>query len=115
MELTKEYVEKTKKNGENAILSLISKMDRDSSKITFILDSLGSFPKDFKGDWLFNYTKSTNHKLRMSAIRNIGKLKLNGEFPLLYELFETEPKTEIKREIISSIGRQRNLQSKFYN
>ena len=73
---------------------------------------LTDLPKDFKGDWLFEYTKNDNHKLRMSAIRNIGKLKLNGGLPMLYELFEAELKTDIKREIISSIGRQRNVESK---
>ena len=112
MELTKEHVEKTKANGKNAILTLISKFDKDNTKINFILDSLGYLPKNFKGDWLFKYVQDDNHKIRMSAIRNIGKLKLNGELPMLYALFETESKTEIKREIISSIGRQRNIETK---
>lgn len=112
MELTKEYIEKIKENGENAILSLVSQFEQDSSKVNFILESLGYLPKNYKGDWLFKFTKNDNHKVRMSAIKNIGKLKLNGELNKLYKLFETEPRTEIKREIISSIGRQRNIESK---
>jgi len=112
MELTKKFVEKTKKDGENALISLISQFERDNSKVNFILENLGYIPKEFKCDWLFKYTKNTNHKLRMSAIKNIGKLNLNGELSQLYELYKTESKTEIKREIISSIGRQRNIETK---
>ncbi|MDE0472124.1 MAG: hypothetical protein OXH57_09310 [Ekhidna sp.] len=107
MELTKQFVEQTKKSGEAALISLISQIGGDKSKLNFILENLGYIPKDFKGEWLFKYMEDNNHKLRMSAIRNIGKLKLNGELNQLYEFFNTEPKTEIKREIISSIGRQR--------
>lgn len=112
MNLTKEFVEKTKELGETALVSLISKYKKDATKTNFILESLGYLPKDFKGDWLFQYTKHKNHKLRMSAIKNIGKLKLNGELEQLYKIFETETRTEIRREIISSIGRQRNIKSK---
>lgn len=108
MKLTKEHIQKTKNEGEKAVVSLISMYDNDNSKINFILENLGSLPKEFKGDWLFKYSLDNNYKLRMSAIRNIGKLKLNDKLPKLYELFENEPKTEIKREIVSSVGRQRN-------
>lgn len=114
MELTKEYIEKTKNDGEEAIISLISNFEQDSTKINFILESLGYLPKEFKGKWLFDYTNHSNHKLRMSAIKNIGKLKLNGELKELYKLFQTENKTEIRREIISSIGRQRNKEAKTF-
>lgn len=112
MILTKEIVEKTKKEGEEAIRSLIANFETDATKINFILESLGSLPKDFKGDWLFNYTNHSNHKLRMSAVKNIGKLKLNDNIDELYKLFNTETKTEIRREIISSVGRQRNKDAK---
>ncbi len=114
MELTKQFVEKTKKSGETALVSLISQVERDSSKLNFVLENLGYIPKGFKGEWLFKYAGDTNHKLRMSAIKNIGKLNLSGELEQLYELFKTEPKTEIKREIISSIGRQRNIETKSF-
>lgn len=114
MELTKDFIEKTKNNGEEAIISLISNYQQDSSKINFILESLGYLPKEFKGKWLFDYTNHSNHKLRMSAIKNIGKLKLNSELKELYKLFQAENKTDIRREIISSIGRQRNKDAKTF-
>ena len=52
-----------------------------------------------------------DQKVRLAAIKNIGKLNLNGEINRLYQLFKTESKTEIRREIISSIGRQRDKSS----
>ncbi|MEZ4908854.1 MAG: DNA methyltransferase [Saprospiraceae bacterium] len=91
---------------------MVTKFDKDNSKVNFILESLGYLPKNYKGDWLFKFTQHENYKVRMSAIKNIGKLKLNGEIEILYKLFTTETRTEIKREIISSIGRQRNIESK---
>lgn len=107
MELTKDYI-KTVKKDENAIINMVEKLQDDSSKINFILDNLGYLPKDYDGIWLFELASHKNHKIRLSAIKNIGKLKLNGELNKLYNLFENEEKTEIRREIISSIGRQRN-------
>lgn len=112
MKLTKEYVENIKEQSEDELLELLKEFEQDNSKIYFILDSIGYLPKSYKGKWLFNYTKSTNAKIRMSAIKNIGKLKLNGEVKKLYNLFEKEPVTEIRREIVSSIGRQRNIKNK---
>ncbi len=107
MELTKEYI-KTVKKDENAIIDMVDKLHNDSSKVNYILENLGYLPKDYDGVWLFDLAKHKNHKIRMSAIKNIGKLKLNGELNELYKLFEEEERTEIRREIISSIGRQRN-------
>ena len=114
MELTKKFIEKTKNNGEAAIVSLISSFEQDNSKINFILESLGYLPEGFKGKWLFDYAYHSNHKLRMSAIKNIGKLKLNVELKELYALFQIETKTEIRREIVSAIGRQRNKDAKTF-
>lgn len=111
MELTKEYI-KTVKKDENAIINMVDKLHNDSSKVNYILDNLGYLPKDYDGIWLFDLAKHKNHKIRMSAIKNIGKLKLNGKLNELYKLFEEEERTEIRREIISSIGRQRNEKTK---
>ena len=111
MNLTKEYIENLKKESEQAIISLVSKYSNDNSKITFILNNLGYLPKNFEGNWLFNYSNHDNHKVRLAAIKNIGKLKLNGELGQLYKLLATENITEIRREIVSSIGRQKDKSS----
>lgn len=112
MEITKNLIELTKKQGENAIVSLISNYKLDDSKVNFILENLGYLPNNFKGDWLFEYTQHSNTKMKLYAIKNIGKLKLNGKIQELMNLYEKEDKTEVRREIISSIGRQREKKTK---
>ena len=112
MELTKQYVENTKHKGEKTVMDLVAQCHDESSKVNFILENLGHIPRDFKGQWLFKYMHSDNHKVRMAAIKNIGKLKLNSELTRLYDLFDNEPKSDIKKEIVSSIGRQRNIETK---
>ena len=72
MNLTKEHIENLKKESEQAIISLVSKYSNDNSKITFILNNLGYLPKNFRGNWLFNYSNHNNHKVRLAAIKNIG-------------------------------------------
>lgn len=111
MKITKEYIKTIKKEGEQAIISLVSQHQNDSSKVSFILNNLGFIPKNYRGDWLFNYIDDNDQKVRLAAIKNIGKLNLNGETKKLYQFFKTESKTEIRREIISSIGRQRDKSS----
>ncbi len=108
MKLTKEVVQQVKKSGEDALLEFVSHFKYDNSKVFFILNSLGYLPRSFKGYWLFDYSTHENPKIRLAAIKNIGKLKLNGEINQLKDLLYAETKTEIRREIISSIGRQKN-------
>ncbi len=109
MELTKSGIKSSLLNGEHSIQELISLYKNDYSKIYFILENLGKLPKDFQGKWLFNFINHENHKIRLSAIKNIGKLNLNSDLKKLCSQFYKEEKTEIRREIISSIGRQRNV------
>lgn len=108
MKLTKEVVQQVKKSGEDALLEFVSHFKYDNAKMFFILNNLGYLPRSFKGYWLFDYSTHENPKIRLAAIKNIGKLKLNGEINQLKDLLHTETKTEIRREIISSIGRQKN-------
>ena len=108
MKLTKEYIKTVKNRGENSIKELIFQFKNDNPKINFILDNLGTLPNNYDSKWLFDLTKNNNPKIRMSAVKNIGKLKLNGKLKDLFLLLETEERTEIRREIVSSIGRQRD-------
>lgn len=109
---TKELIQKTKRQGESAVVKLLTEYDSDNSALNFILENLGILPRNFKGVFLFRYAQNQNPKLRLAAVKNIAKLNLNGTLNPLYEIFKTESKTEIRREIISAIGRQRNPQSK---
>lgn len=111
MELTKKNIYAVKSD-ENKIKELLSKIEKDNSKISYFLDNLGRIPSNFDGGWLFKLARNENHKIRLSAIKNIGKITLNGKIEKLYKLFEKEENSENRREIISSIGRQRNKEAK---
>lgn len=108
MELTKEDIVLAKRRGESFVKELVLLHKNDSKRVTFIFDNLGRIPKDFQGQWLFDFIHHENHHVRLSAIKNIGKVDLNGNIKKLFKLLDAEEKTEIRREIISSIGRQRN-------
>ena len=51
-------------------------------------------------------------KIRLNAVKNIGKLKCESDIDSLLELYKKETDSSVKREIVSSIGRQRNPQNK---
>ena len=108
MNLTKDHINSTKTKGENAIRKLIALCNGDIHKIVFILENLGRLPKNFKGEWLFDFIEHKNYKVRLFAIKNMGKLNLDVGVQELFRIFNAEQKTEIRREIVSSIGRQRN-------
>ncbi len=100
------------KSDENKIEELLSKIKNDNTQISYFLDNLGRIPNNFDGDWLFGLAENENHKIRLLSIKNLGKITLNGKVEKLYKLFEKEENSENRREIISSIGRQRNKETK---
>ena len=109
--LTKEYITELKKNGNGDIANLIGKY-KDVKTITFILESLGQLPRDFDGDFLKDLINHSNHQVRYMAVKTIGKLDASNFQTELLNIFETETDTTVKREAVSSIGRQRNSNNK---
>jgi len=69
-------------------------------------------PKNFKGDFLYDLLKHPHAQVRLNAVKNIGKISNNSNIDKLTELYKTEKDTTVRREIISSIGRQRNPKNK---
>lgn len=111
MELTKEEISIIKSN-EDKVKGLLSKIKNDNSKISYLLDNLGRIPNNYNGEWLFDLAKNENQKIRFLAIKNLGKISLKGKLEKIFNLFYNEENTEIRREIISSLGRQRNYEAK---
>lgn len=107
MIITKELITelKHKKNGE--IASLISNY-RDIGSINFILESLGQLPSGFNSSFLYDLLEHNHSQVRLNAVKNIGKLNGKTNIEKLTELYKKETDTSVRREIISSIGRQRN-------
>ncbi|TAE00537.1 MAG: restriction endonuclease subunit M [Bacteroidetes bacterium] len=109
--LTKEQITELKNKGNGDLAYLVNK-HQDSGNLAFILDNLGHLPKNFNGDFLINLLKHEHYLVRLSAVKNIGKIHQEKYLFLLMEAFENEVNTIVRREIISSIGRMRNPKNK---
>jgi len=112
MELTKNYIEELKKSPNGKLKPFVQKINGDNSKLLFLLENLGRLSRDFDGNWIFEFATHQNPKIRFWAVKNLGKLNGDRTVNFLSSLIENEKDTRVRREIISSIGRQRNKQSK---
>lgn len=109
--MTKEYITNLKQKGCSEIAHLIENQ-RDVGSINFILESLGQLPKSFEGMFLYDLLDHQHAQVRLNAVKNIGKLNGNSDIKKLAEHYKTEKDTTVRREIISSIGRQRKPENK---
>ena len=105
--ITKEYITEMKKSN-NGELSKIIINQRDPSTLYFILDNLGRLPSDFNGDCFIPLENHQNDKIRLLAVKNIGKLSNDEYLPLLDRISDNDKNSMIRREAISSIGRMRS-------
>ena len=55
---------------------------------------------------------NTNPRIRIDAVKNLGKFNDQSDVNILADLFRRETDTNVKREIVSSIGRQRKIENK---
>ncbi|MBC8312100.1 MAG: HEAT repeat domain-containing protein [Candidatus Marinimicrobia bacterium] len=109
--ITKQYIDDLKKEGNGAIGKLV-KSQSDGGGITYILENLGYLPKDFDGSWLPALLEHKNKHVRLWATKTIGKLKDHTFIPYLEKTALEDEVTEIRREAVSSIGRQHSENSK---
>ncbi|MDR2191736.1 MAG: HEAT repeat domain-containing protein [Endomicrobium sp.] len=109
--LTKEYVTELKHRGNGDISSLINSQ-RDVRSINFILESLGHLPENFNPNFLYDLLRHNHSQVRLNAVKNIGKLNGKSDIRSLFNLYKNETDTNVRREIVSSIGRQRNPANK---
>jgi DNA modification methylase len=111
MNITKEFITELKHKGNGEIASLIRNY-RDIGTINLILESLGQIPSNFNSAFLYDLLEHKHPQVRLNAVKNIGKLNGKTDVLKLSELYKKETDTSVKREIISSIGRQRNIANK---
>lgn len=109
--ITKEYIKELKHNGNGDIGELV-RNQRDVGTINFILESLGQLPSNFDSTFLYELLEHEHHQVRLNAVKNIGKLNGKTNISKLSKLYKEEKDTNVRREIISSIGRQRKVENK---
>ncbi len=105
--LTKEYVSKIKANGNGDLKKLIE-MRNDDKSIVFILENIGYLPDDFDDSWVIKLLNSKNKKIRLNAVKTLGKVKNENNIPILLHIAKTDNSTDVRREAVSSIGRMRS-------
>jgi DNA modification methylase len=109
--ITKELI-KELKHKENGGIAELVKNQRDVATINLILESLGQLPINFDSSFLYELLEHQHHQVRLNAVKNIGKLNDKSDITKLSKLYKTETDTSVRREIISSIGRQRSESNK---
>lgn len=105
--LTKEYVSEVKANGNGDLKKLVETKS-DNKSIVFILENLGYLPDDFDDSWVQDLLQSENKKVRLNAIKTIGKVKNENNISVLIQIAKKEKSTDVRREAVSSIGRMRS-------
>lgn len=105
--LTKEYVSEVKANGNGDLQRLVDSK-KDDKSIVFILENLGYLPDDFDDSWVQDLLKSKNKKIRLNAIKTIGKVKNENNIAVLLQIAKKDKSTDVQREAVSSIGRMRS-------
>ena len=105
--LTKEYITEIKAKGNGAMQALFNSVDDDKS-ILFILNNLGRLPDNFDDKWIKELLTSDDNKIRLNAIKNIGKTNNISNLEVLYQIACNDISTTIRREAVSAIGRMKN-------
>ncbi|MFC2390436.1 MAG: DNA methyltransferase [Bacteroidota bacterium] len=109
--ITKEYIATLKNKGNGEIANLV-KSQKEVKNINYILENLGKLPDGFQADFLYQLLEHEHAQVRLNAVRNIGKLTVNVDPESLFFLYQHETNTNVRREIVSAIGRQRQYQNK---
>jgi len=96
--ITKEYIIelKSRKNGD---LGYLLEKQKDNKTIVFILENLGHLPENFNGTVFKSLLKHDFGKIRLLAAKNIAKLSDTENLELLFQAFQNEQDTNVKREI----------------
>lgn len=106
LSVTRDEVIVAKQNGYDSLARLIKSVT-NSGDLIFILENIGSLPPSFNSKCFIDLLNHENKKVRLWAVKNLGKLKSIELLSCFYKLTEIDESTEVKREAVSSIGRMR--------
>ncbi|MCK4448631.1 MAG: HEAT repeat domain-containing protein, partial [Candidatus Marinimicrobia bacterium] len=104
--ITKEYINRLKTENNN-ILSEYLVTKQDSNDLYFILKNIGRLNSDFDGNCFIPLLNHKNDKIRLLAVKNIGKLNGDSYLEVVSKVAYNDPNTMVRREATSAIGRMR--------
>jgi len=108
--LTKDYISEIKYGNNNEFINLLN-TQREPSILIFILNNLGRLPSNFDGKCFIPLVNHNSDRIRLLAVKNIGKLSNDEYLPLLDKISDNDKNTMVRREAISSIGRMRSTKA----
>jgi len=108
--ISKDHLRNLKENNLPELYRLIS-ASKDSREILFVLENLGYLPEDFNGDVLVPLVAHPFHKVRLWAVKNLGKVADQKWLALLLATAKNDNDSMVRRESVSSIGRMRTPQA----
>ena len=106
--LTKSQIDSEKLNPESTFFKKVLAPNQETSNLLFVLDNLGRLPTDFNGEMFTPLLCHPNPKVRLLAVKNIGKLKDEQYLEVLSTFACNESDTHTRRETVSAIGRMRS-------
>ncbi len=109
--ITKQYIHQIIKE-KNGLLSKLLEPKEDNNNLQVVLESIGRLPNDFDGQCFVSLIKHPNDKIRLLAVKNIGKLNSDRYLGAVAHVAQNEENTMIRREAISTIGRMRSEKMK---
>ena len=105
---TKAQIDSEKLNPDSTFFKDALAPTHEVSKLLYLLDNLGKLPAGFDGDVFIPLLSHPNAKIRMLAVKNIGKLKDECFLKKLTTFACNEADTLTRREAVSAIGRMRS-------
>ena len=104
----KAHIDSEKSNPETKYFKEVLIPNQDASKLLYVLDNLGRLPAGFDGEVFIPLLMHPNPKVRLLAVKNIGKLKDERFLDPLTTFIRKEEDSFTRREAISAIGRMRS-------
>ena len=105
---TKAQIDSEKLNLNSKFFKEALAPTHEAAKLLHLLDNLGKLPKGFNGKVFIPLLSHADAKIRMLAVKNIGKLKDECFLKKLSIFANNETDTLTRREAISAIGRMRS-------
>lgn len=89
----------------------MTNMTFNSANVSDIIENferIGKLPNDFDMSSIMPLLEHPNEKVRILAVKTLGKAKSLNFLDKLYNMVSNDPSTMVKREAVSSIGRLRD-------
>ena len=106
--LTKSQIDSAKLNPDSTLFEEVLAPNQENTNLLFVLDNLGRLPTNFNGELFIPLLSHPNPKVRLLAVKNIGKLKNEQYLEALSTFASDESDTHTRRETVSAIGRMRS-------